>query len=134
MSSLCQNPELFIRILYQNIIFNDSDTYFLEMSMLIILVGTLTQLRMGMGCFTFPGMGPRRGQYVLHMSKSRIMSMPGGHRLGYQFLIIAYLFTLEIADLLAFRFCCFTLCRLYFLCSFSVWCLGKEVEFNCIAS
>ena len=33
----------------------------------------------------------------------------------------------EIADLLAFRLCCFILCRLDFLCSFSIWCLGKEV-------
>ena len=33
------------------------------MSMLIILVGTLAQLRIGVGCMTFPGMGPRRGQY-----------------------------------------------------------------------
>ena len=58
MSSLCQNPERFICILYQNIIFRDSASYFLEMSMLINLVGTLTQLRMEVGCITFPGMGP----------------------------------------------------------------------------
>ena len=60
MSSLCQNPELFICtcILYQNFIFSDSVSYFLEMGMLIILVGTLTQLRMGVGCVTCPGMGP----------------------------------------------------------------------------
>ena len=48
--------------------------------MLISYVGMLTQARMGygrfafhrigVGCITFPGMGPRRGQYTL-MSKSR---------------------------------------------------------------
>ena len=65
MSSLCQNPELFICILYQNIIFSDSASYFFEMSMLIILVGTMTQLRMWIGCITFPRMGPRRGQYIV---------------------------------------------------------------------
>ena len=31
----------------------------------------------------------------------------------------------ERGDLLAFRLCCFTLCRLDVLCSFSVWCLGR---------
>ena len=44
MCSVCQNPERFICILYQNIIFSDSASYFLEMSMHIILVGTLPQL------------------------------------------------------------------------------------------
>ena len=58
MSSVCQNPELFIFILYQNIIFSDSDSYFLEMSMLIILVGTLTQLRMGLVALYFLVWGP----------------------------------------------------------------------------
>ena len=40
----------------------------------------------------------------------------------------------ERADLLAFRLCCFILCRLDLLCSFPVWCLRKEVEFDCLGS
>ena len=43
------------------------------MSILIILVDTLTQIRMGLGCVTFPGIGPRRGQYAFLMSKSRML-------------------------------------------------------------
>ena len=43
------------------------------MSILISLVGTLTQIRMGLGCITFPGIGPRRGQYAFLMSKSRML-------------------------------------------------------------
>ena len=83
MYSLCQNPELLICIHNQNIISSDSAFYFLEMSMLIILVGTLTQLKMGVGCITFPGMGPRRDQYAFPiMSKSRILCMFGGHLPG----------------------------------------------------
>ena len=34
----------------------------------------------------------------------------------------------ERADFLAFRLCCLTLCRLNCLCSFTVWCLGYDVE------
>ena len=37
---------------------------------------------------------------------------------------------LERAVLLAFRLCYFTLCRLNYLCSFTVWCLGKDVDFD----
>ena len=48
---------------------------FLEMSILIILVGTLTQIRMGLGCIIFPGIGPGRGQYAFLMSKSRILML-----------------------------------------------------------
>ena len=73
MSSLCQNPGIFICILYLVTICSDSASYFLEMSILIILVGTLTQIRMGLGCITFPGIGPRRGQYAFLMSKSRML-------------------------------------------------------------
>ena len=68
MSSLCQNPEIFIRILILVTICSDLASYFLEMSILIILVGTLTQIRMGLGYITFPGIGPRRGQYAFLMS------------------------------------------------------------------
>ena len=50
MSSLCQNPEIFICMLYLVTICSDSASYFLEMSILIILVGALTQIRMGLGC------------------------------------------------------------------------------------
>ena len=28
---------------------------------------------MGLGCITFPGIGPRRGQYAFLMSKSRLL-------------------------------------------------------------
>ena len=35
----------------------------------------------------------------------------------------------ERADLLALRLCCFNC-----LCSFPIWCLGKDVEFDCIDS
>ena len=35
-------------------------------------------------------------------------------------------------DLLAYCFCCLTLCHLGCLGSFLVWCLGKDVEFDCI--
>ena len=39
----------------------------------------------------------------------------------------------ERADIPAFHLCCFTLCRLNCLCSFSVCqCLGQDVEFDCV--
>ena len=69
MSSLCQNPEIFICILYLVTICSDSASYFLAINILIILVSTLTQIRMGLGCITFPGIGPRRSQYAFLMSK-----------------------------------------------------------------
>ena len=72
MSSLCQNPEILIRILYLVTICSVSASYFLEMR-IIILMGILTQIRMGLGCITFPGIGPRRGQYAFLMSKSRML-------------------------------------------------------------
>ena len=56
--------------------------------MLSILVGTMTQLRMGVGCITFLRMGPRRGQYAFLMSKSRKVDI-----------------SWERAGLLAFRLC-----------------------------
>ena len=71
MPSLCQNPEIFICILY--LVTICSDSYFLEMSILIILVETLTQIRMGPGCITFPGIGPKRGQYAFLMLKTRML-------------------------------------------------------------
>ena len=36
--------------------------------------------------------------------------------------------------LLAFRSCCFTLSRLYCLCSLPVWRVGKDVIFDCIGA
>ena len=69
MSSFCQKPEIFICILYLVNICSDSASYFLEMSFLIILVGTLTQIKMGLGCITFP----RRSQYAFLMSKTRTL-------------------------------------------------------------
>ena len=80
MSSLCQNPETFVCILYLVTICSDSASYFLEMSILVTLVGT--QIRMGQGCITFPGIWPRRGQYAFLMSKSRML-------MHFQLLIIA---------------------------------------------
>ena len=41
------------------------------MIMLISLVGTLTQIRVGAGCIKFPGMGSRSGQYTFLTSQSR---------------------------------------------------------------
>ena len=66
MSSLCQNPDIFLCIFYLVTICSDSDSYFLEM-------GTLTQIRIGLGCLTFPGIGPWRGQYAFLMSKTRML-------------------------------------------------------------
>ena len=73
MSSLCQNPEIFLCILYLVTICRDSASYFFEMSILIILVGTLAQIGIGLGCITFPGIGPRSGQYAFLMSKTRML-------------------------------------------------------------
>ena len=73
VSFLCQNPEIFICILYLVTNCSDSAPYFLEMSILIILVGTLTQIKIGLGCITFPGIGPRRGQYAFLVSKTRML-------------------------------------------------------------
>ena len=39
----------------------------------------------------------------------------------------------ERADPLAFRWCCFILCRLHCL-YFPFWCLGQDVQFDCIGS
>ena len=121
MSSLCQTPELFICILYQNIIFSDSTSYFLEMSMLIILVGTMTQLRMGWVALYFLVWGPGG------------VNMPSLCQ-NPEFCACLVDICWERADLLASHLCCFTLCRLDCLCSFCVWCLGKEVEFDYIVS
>ena len=63
----------YLYILYLVTNCSDSASYFFEMSILIILVGTLTQIRMGLGCITFPDIGPRRGQYAFLMSKSRML-------------------------------------------------------------
>ena len=89
MSSLCQNPEIFICMLHLVTICSDSASCFLEMSILIICVGTLTQIRMGLGCITLPGIGPRRGQNTFLMSKSRMLihSQPLIIVLGFQPLI-----------------------------------------------
>ena len=73
MSSLCQYPEIFICTLYLITICSDSVSYFMQMSIPIILVGALTQIRMGLGCVTFPGIRSRRGQYAFLMSKSRML-------------------------------------------------------------
>ena len=51
----------------------DSASYFLKLIMLISLVGTLSQTRMGEVCITFSGIGPRRSQCALLMSKFRFL-------------------------------------------------------------
>ena len=59
---------VFFKILkYLVTICSDSASYFLDMSILIILVGTLTQIRMGLGCITFLGIGPRRVSMLPHV-------------------------------------------------------------------
>ena len=73
LSSLCQNPEIFLCRLYLVTICNDSASYLLEMSILITLVGILIQIRIGLGCIIFPGIGPRSGQYDFLMSKTRML-------------------------------------------------------------
>ena len=61
-----------------------SASYFLEMSILIICVGTLTQMRMGLGCIIFPGIGPRRGQYAF-LINVRIQNVNTFSTLNYCF-------------------------------------------------
>ena len=51
------------------IISTDSASYFLKMRMLISLVGTLTQARMGLGRFTFLSKGSIRGQIIFLTAK-----------------------------------------------------------------
>ena len=41
--------------------------------MLISLVGTLAQIKMGVGCITFHGMWPRMSQYAFLTSESRFV-------------------------------------------------------------
>ena len=62
-----------ICILHLITICSDSASYFFEMSILIICVGTQTQMRMGLGCTIFPSIGPRKGHYAFLMSKSRML-------------------------------------------------------------
>ena len=51
------------------IIPTDSASYFLKMSLLISLAGTLTQARMGVGRVTFLSKGSMGGHYVFLMAK-----------------------------------------------------------------
>ena len=44
------------------------------MTILISEVGTLIQIKIGVGSATFPIMGPTRGQYVFLMTKIHILS------------------------------------------------------------
>ena len=68
ISALCQFPE-FLYDFYSVTFRSNSAFYFLKLTMLISLVGILSQIRMGAVCITFTGMGPRRGQYAFLMSK-----------------------------------------------------------------
>ena len=65
MSSLWQNIVIGISI----IISTDSASYFLKKRMLISLLGTLTQARMGVCRVTFLSKGSMRGQYVFLTAK-----------------------------------------------------------------
>ena len=47
------------------------------MTILISKVGTLIQIRIGVGSATFPIVGPMRGQYFFLMTK--ILSLHGSH-------------------------------------------------------
>ena len=67
MSSLWQNIVICMDVYISIIISTDSASYFLKMSMLISLVGTLTQARMGVGRVTFLSKGHMRGQYVKYV-------------------------------------------------------------------
>ena len=61
----------FVYILFSFIVLGNSVSHLIEMSMLIGLVGTLTQTRIGIDRVTFPRMGPMRGQYNFLISESR---------------------------------------------------------------
>ena len=69
MSSLRQSPEVFMCFIYSITI---TASYFLEMSMLISLKGTLTQTRMGIGRVTLPSKGPMKGQFVFLITISKM--------------------------------------------------------------
>ena len=57
---MSKSRNIHVYFIYQVVtICSDSASYFLEMSILIICVGTLTQIRLGLGCITFPCIGPR---------------------------------------------------------------------------
>ena len=47
--------------------------------------------------------------------------------------VVFFVFLLLFFLLFFFFFFCF-LCRLDYLCSFPVWCLEKDAEFDCIVS
>ena len=113
---------------------NGSAFYFFEIIVLISLEGIPTQIGMGVGSITFHARGSMRGQYVFFMPKSQTFNMPSVLCQNPEFCACLVDICRERADLLAFRLCCFTLSRLDVLYSFRVWCLGKEVEFDCIRS
>ena len=69
MSSLWQNILIVWTFHISIIISTDSASHFLKTSMLISLVGILTQARMGVGRVTFLSKGPMRGQYVFITAK-----------------------------------------------------------------
>ena len=78
MSSLWQNPDVFIVFfLFSIIISGDTASYFIKMFMLIslclfILISlecTLAQTRMGFGRLTLPSRGAMMDQYVFLMAK-----------------------------------------------------------------
>ena len=72
MSSLWQNILICMDISYFHYHFHSTASYFLKMSILISLVGILTQARMGVGRFTFLSKGPMRGQYVFLTAKNML--------------------------------------------------------------
>ena len=71
MSSVWQNPEVFMGFLFSISVSRDSASYFIAMIMLINLECTLAQTRMEFGRVTCPSKGSMGGQFVFLTAKSR---------------------------------------------------------------
>ena len=69
VSLMAKHSHLFWPCFIAIIISTDSASYCLKMIMLISLVDTLTQARMGVGRVTFPSKWPMRGHYVFLTAK-----------------------------------------------------------------
>ena len=71
MSSLCQNPEIFICILYSVTICSDSASYFLEMSILIIFGGYPDSNKNGAGLHHISWYRAKEGSVCLSYVKNQ---------------------------------------------------------------
>ena len=69
MSSLWQNPEVFIGFLFSTIIAGDTASYFIQMIKLISLEYILAQTRMRFGRIALPSKGAHEGQTCLSYGK-----------------------------------------------------------------